>query len=185
MTSTRHPDTDDELFVTDERHDEGAISVLRRGLAETPEARAGLVATFFLGVSIAVGRLIVPILIQRALDQGVLGDDVDLGAVQRNVAVAAVVVIGSGLISWYTQRRLVLRAQEALAALRNRAFERVHQLSIADHSDTRIIFVSHSSGETPACINQHLEFEPRDDGFAEKRLADMAGIDGNDSVPLQ
>ena len=36
---------------------------------------------------------------------------------------------------------------------------------IAEHSDTRIIFVSHSAGETPACINQHLTFEPRDDGF--------------------
>jgi molybdate transport system ATP-binding protein len=36
---------------------------------------------------------------------------------------------------------------------------------IAHNSDTRIIFVSHSAGETPACINQHLEFVPRDDGF--------------------
>lgn len=36
---------------------------------------------------------------------------------------------------------------------------------IAGHSDTRIIFVSHSAGETPACINQYLAFEPRDDGF--------------------
>jgi molybdate transport system ATP-binding protein len=36
---------------------------------------------------------------------------------------------------------------------------------IAANSDTRIIFVSHSAGETPACINQFLEFVPRDDGF--------------------
>jgi molybdate transport system ATP-binding protein len=36
---------------------------------------------------------------------------------------------------------------------------------IADHSDTQIIFVSHSAGETPACINQFLSFEPRDEGF--------------------
>lgn len=36
---------------------------------------------------------------------------------------------------------------------------------IAQHSDTQIIFVSHSAGETPACINQHLTFEPRDEGF--------------------
>jgi len=36
---------------------------------------------------------------------------------------------------------------------------------IARNSDTRIIFVSHSAGETPACINQHLRFEPRDQGF--------------------
>jgi molybdate transport system ATP-binding protein len=36
---------------------------------------------------------------------------------------------------------------------------------IARHSDTQIIFVSHSAGETPACINQYLSFEPRNDGF--------------------
>lgn len=36
---------------------------------------------------------------------------------------------------------------------------------IAAHSDTRVIFVSHSAGDTPACINQHLVFEPGEDGF--------------------
>ena len=36
---------------------------------------------------------------------------------------------------------------------------------IAANSDTQIIFVSHSAGETPACVNQFLSFEPRDDGF--------------------
>jgi molybdate transport system ATP-binding protein len=36
---------------------------------------------------------------------------------------------------------------------------------IAQHSDTQLIFVSHSAGETPACINQYLIFEPRDEGF--------------------
>jgi molybdate transport system ATP-binding protein len=36
---------------------------------------------------------------------------------------------------------------------------------IAANCDTQIIFVSHSAGETPACINQHLSFEPRDEGF--------------------
>jgi molybdate transport system ATP-binding protein len=36
---------------------------------------------------------------------------------------------------------------------------------IALNCDTRVIFVSHSAGETPDCINQHLVFEPREDGF--------------------
>ncbi len=46
-------------------------------------------------------------------------------------------------------RRLILQAIDHIAA----------------HSDTQIIFVSHSAGETPDCINQHLVFEPRDNGF--------------------
>jgi len=36
---------------------------------------------------------------------------------------------------------------------------------IADHSDTQVIFVSHSAGELPRCINQWLEFVPREDHF--------------------
>lgn len=36
---------------------------------------------------------------------------------------------------------------------------------IAEQSDTQIIFVSHSAGDTPRCINQHLRFEPADGGF--------------------
>ncbi len=36
---------------------------------------------------------------------------------------------------------------------------------IATNCDTRIIFVSHSAGEVPACINQHLSFEPQEGGF--------------------
>ena len=46
-------------------------------------------------------------------------------------------------------RRLILRAID----------------HIAGNSDTQVIFVSHSPGEVPACINQHLRFEPRDTGF--------------------
>lgn len=37
---------------------------------------------------------------------------------------------------------------------------------IARHSDTQVIFVSHSAGEAPACINQWLLFEPQEAGFA-------------------
>ena len=36
---------------------------------------------------------------------------------------------------------------------------------IATSSDTQIIFVSHSAGEVPACVNQHLRFEAVDGGF--------------------
>jgi len=36
---------------------------------------------------------------------------------------------------------------------------------IAANCDTRIIFVSHSAGDVPGCINQHLVFEPAEDGF--------------------
>jgi molybdate transport system ATP-binding protein len=46
-------------------------------------------------------------------------------------------------------RRLILRAIDHIAA----------------NSDTQVIFVSHSAGDTPVCINQYLLFEPRAGGF--------------------
>ena len=36
---------------------------------------------------------------------------------------------------------------------------------IAAHSDTQVVYVSHSVGEMPDCINQWLEFVPKDSGF--------------------
>ena len=36
---------------------------------------------------------------------------------------------------------------------------------IAANSDTQVIFVSHSPGEMPDCINQLLTFESREQGF--------------------
>ncbi|MEP5766153.1 MAG: ATP-binding cassette domain-containing protein [Halieaceae bacterium] len=36
---------------------------------------------------------------------------------------------------------------------------------IAEHSDTQILYVSHSIGEIPTCINQWLEFQPTVSGF--------------------
>ncbi|GAB3281841.1 ATP-binding cassette domain-containing protein [Parahaliea aestuarii] len=36
---------------------------------------------------------------------------------------------------------------------------------IAEYSDTRIIFVSHSAGDTPGCINQFLTFEPDGEAY--------------------
>ncbi len=36
---------------------------------------------------------------------------------------------------------------------------------IAEQSDTQVVFVSHSAGDMPRCINQWLEFVPAQDGF--------------------
>ncbi|MFN2329228.1 MAG: ATP-binding cassette domain-containing protein [Chromatocurvus sp.] len=36
---------------------------------------------------------------------------------------------------------------------------------IVTESDTQLLFVSHSPGELPACINQHLRFVPAEPGF--------------------
>ncbi len=118
---------------------EGAISVVRRGMAASPALRRGLWVTASMGISVAIGRLVIPILIQRAIDEGGLADpsQLDVGAVTRQALLAIVFVLAAGVASWLTQRRLVHRAEETIYYLRTEAFAKVHQLSVADHNETR------------------------------------------------
>jgi ATP-binding cassette subfamily B protein len=131
----RHRDTTDE---EDALRDAGAVAVLRRGLAVTPELRQGLVLTAVLAVATALGKLAVPILIQQILDRGVLGE-----AGYRPVFVA-VACAGAGLliialyfVSRATFLRLVRAAEASLLGLRVRTFRHIHRLSLADHVDQR------------------------------------------------
>jgi ABC-type multidrug transport system fused ATPase/permease subunit len=107
-------------------------------LAASPDLRAGLAFTALLGLASAVGRLAVPILIQQVLDRGILREGgADASVVVPLAAVTLAVVIGSYVVSWVTQRRLIVRAEAALYRLRTDAFEHVHRLSMADHTERR------------------------------------------------
>ncbi len=128
-----------ELLGSDEEHHTvGALHILRRGLAASPELRQGLVVTVVMGLAVAVGRLTVPVIIQLALDREPLDDgSVETGGIVTISAIAVGVIVVAGLIGWWTQRRLVDRAEEAIANLRIRAFDHIHRLSVADHNDTK------------------------------------------------
>ncbi|MEM9132835.1 MAG: ABC transporter ATP-binding protein [Actinomycetota bacterium] len=117
---------------------DGALRVLRRGLARSPELRRGLAVTVAMGLSIAVSKLTIPVLIQRAIDRDRLPDgSVDLTYVWTLAAIAAVVILIAGFVTWVTQRRLVDRAETALAQLRADTFRHVHRLSIAEHNESQ------------------------------------------------
>ncbi len=116
----------------------GALSVLRRGLASSPELRRGLPATAAMGLSIALGKLTIPVIIQRALDQGRTDDGtLDVDYVLATALVAAALILLSAFVTLIAHRRLVVRAEAAIANLRIAAFNQVHRLSIADHNETR------------------------------------------------
>lgn len=125
---------------SDTERTEGAMSVLRRGIAASPELRNGIVITALMGLSVAAGKLVIPVLIERMLDQVSVGEDGTAqveGGVFVAVVATLVVVLLSAIGSWLTQRRLTLRAEQAIANLRVTAFRRVHNLSIADHNETQ------------------------------------------------
>ena len=131
----RHPDETDEEEAL---RGAGAMAVLRRGLAVTPELKEGLLLTVVLAVATAAGKLLIPILIQQILGRGVLGEDgYRPGFVAVACTFATALTIGLYFLSRWSFLRLVRAAEASLLGLRVRAFEHIHRLSLADHVDQR------------------------------------------------
>lgn len=115
-----------------------ALRVLRRGFSMSPELRRGLPVIAAVGLFAAVGRLIVPVMVQLVLDHGVIGPD---GYRPGVVWTLSVVALGAVLVvaaaSRFALIRLVRMAESVLLGLRVRAFEHIHRLSLATHTESR------------------------------------------------
>ena len=135
------PEPDQLLFGSDGDRDlgpDGAVSILRRGLAASPELKVGIGFTIAMAVAAAIGRLVVPILVQQILDKGVLGPDgYRPGFVWGASAIAFSIIVAVWFISRGTYLRLMVAAENTLRSLRVRAFAHIHTLSAADHDDTK------------------------------------------------
>ncbi len=115
-----------------------ALQVLRRGIAASPELRAGIRSTIGLALVVAAGRLVIPVSIQQILDRGVSGPDgVRVDVVVVSCVVAGVVIVGLAALNRVAYLRLVNAAEAMLYGLRTKAFDHVHRLSIGHHSDSR------------------------------------------------
>ncbi len=115
-----------------------ATATIRRALREVPVLRRGLGVTFLLAAFGAVGRVVVPVLIQLAVDDHIVGrDDVDVSGVVGLAVVAALVVLASGLAFRQAAMRLGDRSERALYDLRERLIGHIHRLSLSDHGEER------------------------------------------------
>lgn len=119
-----------------EGDDIGALTVLRRGVAASPELRRGFAITLAMALCMAVGRLTIPILIQVILDRG-LRDGYRPAFVYTACVLAVVVIIVLAMLSRFTYLRLVRVAETTLMELRQRTFAHIHKLSLADHADSK------------------------------------------------
>jgi len=129
----RAPTPDEQLL-----RDASALTVLRRGLAVTPELRQGLRLTAAFALVTALGKLAVPVLIQQVLDRGILGDEgYRPGFVAASCAAIGVLIVVLYLVGRTTFLRLVRAAEASLLGLRTRTFAHVHDLSVAEHVDHR------------------------------------------------
>ncbi len=113
----------------------GAIS---RGLHEAPVLRQGLGLTWLLAAFGAGGRVVVPIVIQQAIDRGI---DTDTGVRLDVVVWCAVIGAVGQVVASLCQRtaivRLGVRSEQALNDLRRRLIDHIHRISLADHNEER------------------------------------------------
>src|SRR3990170_8316868 len=81
----------------------GAVQTINRGLAAAPVLRQGLGITWGLAIVGALGRVVVPVLIQQAIDKGIINDQ--RGVRPGLVAALAVVAVVALLIAGVAQRQ--------------------------------------------------------------------------------
>ena len=114
-----------------------ATTAIGRGLEEAPVLRQGLALTWLLAAIGAGGRVVVPIMIQQAIDRGIDGDEVKMDFVVK----CALIAVGALAIAAVCQRtavvRLGVRSEQALNDLRTRLIDHIHRISLADHNDER------------------------------------------------
>lgn len=117
---------------------DSAVRTIGRGLDTAPVLRQGLGVTWLLAAVGAAGRVVVPILIQQAIDRGIVGtDEIRLDVIVQMALVGVVAVLLSGLAFRQAAVRLGDRSERALHDLRVRLIRHIHHLSLADHNDER------------------------------------------------
>ena len=118
-----------------------ASGTIGRGLQEAPVLRQGLALTWLLAAVGAGGRVVVPIVIQQAIDRGLDDSGSGISVDMSFVAWCAAVGIVAQLIAAVSQRtaivRLGTRSEQALNDLRTRLINHIHKISLADHNEER------------------------------------------------
>ena len=115
-----------------------AVGAIGRGLDEAPVLRQGLGLTWLIAAFGAGGRVVVPIVIQQAIDRGI---DADTGVDLSFIIWCAVIGALAQLVAAVCQRtaivRLGTRSEQGLFVLRTRLIDHIHRISLADHNDER------------------------------------------------
>ena len=120
-----------------------ALQTLGRGVDAAPALRRGFGRTLLLAVIGTSGRLVVPIVVQQAIDRGISDEPggsrvtVDVGVITTLVMIGMGVLIVTSLAQRTAVARLGRQSEQALFSLRERLFQHIHRLSVADHSEER------------------------------------------------
>ncbi len=129
-------------------HDDGRPSSLRRAWRGVPEFRVGWKVTLGFALIGALGRLVLPLLIRQAVDQGFRSGDVRVGYVGVLCGFGAVGLVVTSLASRTAMVRLGRTSERGLGVLRQRIVKRLLGLSLQQHGELpRGVLVSRATSD--------------------------------------
>jgi ATP-binding cassette subfamily B protein len=112
--------------------------ILRRGLELSPALREGLGVTLLLAALSTIGAAIVPVVIQKTIDQGLLGEGgIDREQVSTFAWIAGGIVALTAVAAYWMKVRLYRASESGLAELRIKAFRHVHDLPVLTQDTER------------------------------------------------
>lgn len=102
----------------------GPLRLARIAVSVSPVLREGALATLLLALLAGAGRIVAPLSVQQAIDDGVTS-----ASVTRAVLLGGSALLVAGASSMLLNRRLQVRVESALAVLRRTALSRIHDMS--------------------------------------------------------
>jgi ATP-binding cassette, subfamily B, bacterial len=112
-----------------------AMRLLRRGLAASPELRAGAALTLALALVAGGGRVVTPVLVQQTIDRHLNAGPARLSGVLAMAGAGVLLILVAAWAARTTNQRLATASERALCGLRVRAFNHIHALSMAHHTE--------------------------------------------------
>ncbi len=112
-----------------------ALQLLRRGLAASPELRKGAGLTLALALVAGGGRVVTPVLVQQTIDRHITGGDARLSGMLVLAGAGVALILLAAWAARTTNQRLATASERALCGLRVRAFNHIHALSMAHHTE--------------------------------------------------
>lgn len=137
----------------------GGFATLRQGLRISPELSEGWWITGLLALLMTAGRIVIPIAVQKSIDNGLSGPGgPDLSYVAWMCLACLGGVVVTGYASYLTTVRLARNSERGLATLRIKAFRHVHDLPVlTQNTERRGALVSRVTSDVDT-VSQFLQF---------------------------
>ena len=139
--------------------EESILRTVRRGLALSPELRAGLAGTLALATVSMAGRVAVPVAVQQGIDRGLRAPGgPDIGVIGLVVALTLALLVVTTACGYAMMVRLFRVSETALAGVRVRTFRHIHDLSMLhQQSERRGSLVSRVTSDVDT-VTQFMQF---------------------------